>query len=119
MATKKKKAHKKLPINEYKVEIIFSPEDEAFVARVPELAGCATHGNTQEEALKNAHEAIEIYIESLLSSGKEIPTPLARKKFSGNIPLRIDPILHRDIALKADGENLSVNKYIEKLLKTG
>lgn len=116
---RKKKAHNAFPIKEYKVEIAFSPEDEAFVARVPELPNCITHGDSQEEALKMAHEAIEVYLESLLADGKVIPTPMARRKFSGKIPLRIDPVLHRDIAVKADGENISVNRYIEKLLKTG
>ncbi|MEZ4814264.1 MAG: type II toxin-antitoxin system HicB family antitoxin [Bdellovibrionota bacterium] len=115
---RKKKVNNEFPITEYKVEIAFSPEDEAYLARVPELPGCVTHGDTQEEALKMAHEAIEVYLESLVSDGKEIHTPMVRKKFSGNIPLRIDPVLHRDIALKADGEKLSVNKYIEKVLKT-
>ncbi len=114
---RKKKARKKFPTTEYKVEIAFSPEDDSFVARIPELPGCVTHGDSQQEALKMAYEAIEVYLESLIDAGKEVPTPMARKKFSGNIPLRIDPVLHRDIALKADGENLSVNKYIEKLLK--
>lgn len=118
MAHKKKKS-RVFPITEYKVEIAFSPEDDAYVARVPELLGCITHGNSQVEALRMAHEAIELYLESLEKHGKKIPTPLARKKFSGNIPLRIDPVLHRDIALKADGEKMSVNKYIEKLLKIG
>lgn len=116
---RKKKSRKEFPIKEYKVEIAFSPEDEAYVARVPELPSCVTHGETQEEALEMAHEAIEVFLESLVADGKEIPIPMARRKFSGKIPLRIDPVLHRDIAVKADGENISVNRYIEKLLKTG
>ena len=114
---RKKKTHKAFPITEYKVEIAFSPEDKAFLARVPELPGCVTHGESQEEALRMAHEAIEVYLETLVASGKIIPTPLARRKFSGKIPLRIDPVLHRNVVLKADGENLSLNKYIEKVLK--
>ncbi len=116
---RKTKTPNEFPTTEFKVEISFSPEDEVYIARVVELPGCVTHGETQEKALKMAHEATEIYLESLAAEGKKIPIPMARKNFSGNIPLRIDPVLHRDIALRADGENLSVNKYIEKVLKTG
>lgn len=40
----------------YKYEIIiyWSKEDEAFIAEVPELPGCMAHGETPEDALKNA-----------------------------------------------------------------
>ncbi len=116
---RKKKILSKFPVTEYKVEIVFSSQDGVYVARIPELPGCASHGASQEEALKMAHEAIELYLESLFDEGREIPVPLSRRKFSGKIPLRIDPVLHRDIALKAGQENISVNRYIEKLLKTG
>ena len=34
-----------------------------FTAYVPSLPGCISEGNTQEEALKNIHEAIELYLE--------------------------------------------------------
>jgi len=115
----KKNSKTDFALTEYKVEISFSPEDEAYIATVPELPGCASHGDTPKEALKMAFEAVELYLEVLQKSGKEIPLPMTRKKFSGKIPLRIDPLLHRDISVKADNEKISLNKYIERVLKTG
>ena len=109
---KKKKTELK-----YRLEINWSPEDEAFVANVPELPGCMTHAGTAEEAVLMAQEAIEGYIESLQARGKSVPLPLAEKRFSGKIPLRIDPNLHRDIAVKAEIEGVSVNRFIERKLK--
>ncbi|PNV77760.1 MAG: antitoxin HicB, partial [Thermoproteota archaeon] len=41
---------------------------------VPFLPGCITYGDTVEEALKNAKEAIELYIESLKEHREDIPT---------------------------------------------
>ncbi|MBI4402986.1 MAG: toxin-antitoxin system HicB family antitoxin [Deltaproteobacteria bacterium] len=76
-----------------------------------------THGATPEEAIKNAKEAIEGYVESLKTRKLPVPEPLAEKKFSGNIPLRIDPVLHRDLATRAAIEGTSLNKLIEKRLK--
>ena len=101
----------------YKVEINWCAQDKAYVVRVPELPGCLTHGDTPEHALQMAYEAIEGYIESLKSRGLHIPKPFAEKTFTGNIPLRIDPTLHRDLASKANIEGVSLNKLIESKLK--
>ncbi len=44
----------------YETIIYWSNEDEAFIAEVPELPGCMAHGDTQQEALSNACDAIEL-----------------------------------------------------------
>ena len=49
---------RKAEVLEYQVNIAFDPRDGIFVARVPELENCHTHGKTAEEALSNAREAI-------------------------------------------------------------
>jgi len=104
----------------YKLEITWSREDDSFVVNIPELPGCMTHGETIEEALSMAQEVVSVYLESLKSRGLPIPKPLSEKEFSGKIPLRIDPALHRDLMTKAYIVGLSLNKYIEtKLKKTG
>ena len=48
-------------------------EDGVFVAEVPALPGCITQGNTRQEAIANAKEAIELYLESLEAHGEPIP----------------------------------------------
>ena len=56
----------------YKIQI--RPEtDGTYTVIVPSLPGCLTFGDSIEEALEMAKEAIEVYIESLDSRGKEIP----------------------------------------------
>jgi len=45
-----------------------------YSAVVPTLPGCATFGETIEEAIEMAKEAIEAYVESLLARGEEVPT---------------------------------------------
>lgn len=53
--------------------LIQRDEDGAFVAEVPSLPGCITQGATRQEALRNAHEAIEAYLESLRERDEPIP----------------------------------------------
>lgn len=101
----------------YKIDISWSDEDDCYVVRVPELPGCITDGNTLEEAAKNAKEAIQSRLESMTREGKPYPKAIASKKFSGKIPLRIDPELHRNLAISANIEGESLNKFIERKLK--
>lgn len=47
-----------------KLKIVLQPSDEGgFTAMVPALPGCISEGDTREEALANAREAIELYLE--------------------------------------------------------
>jgi len=55
--------------------IILRKEPEGgYTVIVPSLPGCVTYGDTIEEAIEMAKEAIELYIESLREHGEEIPT---------------------------------------------
>ncbi len=45
-----------------------------YTVTVPSLPGCVTYGDTIEDAIKKAREAIELYLESLREHGEEIPT---------------------------------------------
>jgi len=57
----------------YRVLLRKEPEG-GYTVIVPFLPGCITYGDTVEEALKNAKEAIELYIESLKEHREDIPT---------------------------------------------
>ena len=61
----------------YKYEIIlyWSNEDQAFIAEVPELPGCMAHGQTQEAALKNVNESIQLLSWSISKVQSRSPLP--------------------------------------------
>jgi predicted RNase H-like HicB family nuclease len=63
----------------YEVIIYWSEEDQAFVAEVPELPGCAAHGDTQESALNNALDAIHLWIDTAREFGDPVPEPKGRR----------------------------------------
>jgi predicted RNase H-like HicB family nuclease len=65
--------------NKFEVIIFWSDEDAAFVADVPELPGCMAHGSSHAEALENAQQAIELWIETARERGVEIPQPKGRR----------------------------------------
>jgi len=57
----------------YKILLKKEPEG-GFTVFIPSLPGCITFGDTADEAIEKAKEAIELYIESLKAHGEEIPT---------------------------------------------
>ena len=65
--------------NRYEIIIFWSDEDASFVADVPELPGCMAHGASHAEALANAEEAIQLWVETAVSLGRSIPQPKGRR----------------------------------------
>lgn len=65
--------------NRYEIIIFWSDEDGSFVADVPELPGCMAHGASHAEALANAEEAVQLWIETAISLGRSIPQPKGRR----------------------------------------
>ena len=66
----------------YEVIIYWSEEDQAFVAEVPELPGCAADGKTYQDALANVEVIIQEWIESAKELGRPIPAPKGRLVFA-------------------------------------
>jgi predicted RNase H-like HicB family nuclease len=65
-------------MSKYEVIIYWSDEDGAFVAEVPELAGCMADGATYQTALANAEVIIQEWLESARQLGRPIPEPKGR-----------------------------------------
>jgi antitoxin HicB len=58
----------------YTYSVVLTPDEKGgFTVTVPSIPGCITEGDTFEEALINAKEAIELCIEDILERGEEIP----------------------------------------------
>jgi predicted RNase H-like HicB family nuclease len=66
-------------IHKYEVIIFWSEEDRVFIAEVPELPGCAIHGDSPENALASCDEAIELWLDAAKEFGRLIPEPKGRR----------------------------------------
>ncbi len=65
-------------MTKYEIILYWSEEDEAFIAEVPELAGCSADGPTRQAALENAEIIIGEWIETARELGRPIPEPRGR-----------------------------------------
>jgi predicted RNase H-like HicB family nuclease len=66
-------------MHKYEIIIYWSREDQAFVAEIPELPGCTAHGPTPQEALANAQDAIQLWIDTAQEFGDPVPEPKERR----------------------------------------
>ncbi|MCI9223860.1 MAG: type II toxin-antitoxin system HicB family antitoxin [Acutalibacter sp.] len=69
-------------MNRYEVILYWSEEDSAYIAEVPELAGCMADGETMLEAVANAQRVIEEWVETAQELGRPIPEPKGRLRYA-------------------------------------
>jgi predicted RNase H-like HicB family nuclease len=67
---------------QYEIVLYWSKEDQAFIAEVPELPGCAADGATYQEALANAEVIIQEWIETARNLGRPIPEARGRLMYA-------------------------------------
>jgi predicted RNase H-like HicB family nuclease len=71
-----------MPKPKYEVINFWSEEDQAFIAEVPELPGCAADGKTYRDALANVQVVVKEWLETVTELGRPIPQPKGRLVFA-------------------------------------
>ena len=104
---------------EYRVVVEWSPEDEAFVARVPALPGCAAHGRTPERATREAVIAARAMLDSMRAHGLSLPAKDLTPRHSGQLRLRLPRSLHERLSRLAALDGVSLNQELVSLLSAG
>lgn len=99
--------------------IIVRPSSEGgYVAKIAELPGCLTQGDTLDDAIKMIEDAKAGWIDIALQDGREIPEP-SDDQLSGKFNVRIPKSLHRELVARAREENVSLNQLAVYLLSSG
>lgn len=114
---------------------IFHKEDNAYWVEFPDLEGCNSCGDTLEETMENAQEALGLYLVSLLESGQELPTASDIKDVVSDdttsyVSVDIDRYrrstkavkktlsLPEWLAVEAEKQNISLSKVLQEGLKS-
>lgn len=110
-------ARPSLDLNHYSYRVVWSPEDGEYVATALEWGpGLSWLDEDPTAALAGLRDVIRESIEDLLADGKPVPSPLADRDYSGRLLLRMPKPLHRDLAIHAAEENVSLNSLAVRLL---
>lgn len=99
-------------LEKYTYRIEWSEEDKTHIARCLEFPSLATHGDTIESALREIEAVVSETIKWMKEENEDIPEPLGKKKFKGNLTLRVPSDVHRSLAIKSAEQGVSINQYI-------
>jgi len=106
--------------NDYPMRVYQDFEEDSFdwIVEFPDLPGCIGVGDTVEEALSEANGNKEEWLETAIQAGREVPLPSTSfvDNYSGKFNLRIPKSLHRELALQAELEGVSLNALCSTLL---
>ena len=97
---------------------ILIPDEESgtYTAVILEFPGCIAQGDTPQEAYEHLEDAAKEWIEAALDLKQEIPSPSQSLSFGGKVLLRLPKSLHRQSALIAEKEGVSLNQFIVSAL---
>lgn len=100
-------------------EVIKSSADGGYVGYFPELPGCITQGETIEEIKEMMQDAKLCWILGTLEDGYPVPEPESNENYSGKFNLRVSKSLHRQLAMQAKVENVSLNTLATTFIAQG
>jgi len=94
----------------YTYRVTWSPEDQEYIGLCAEFASLSWLAKTPEKALKGIQKIVADIVADLQASGEPVPVALAEKHYSGEFRVRIPPLLHRNLALMAAEQGVSLNR---------
>lgn len=97
---------------QYAYRVVWSNEDNQFVATVAEMPLLSWLAPTQAEALEGLRSLVDDVIADMHATGEKVPEPFSMRSFSGKFIVRIPPELHRRLAIEAAEEHVSLNRLI-------
>ncbi len=97
-------------ISHYTYRVTWSVEDQEFVATCLEFPSLSWLAATQVDALTGLEQVIADSITDMRREDESIPSPLSERTFSGKFNLRVGESLHRQLAIEAAEEKLSINQ---------
>jgi predicted HicB family RNase H-like nuclease len=103
-------------VSHYTYRVSWSAEDDAFVATCLEFPSLSWLAASQVEALRGLESVLRDALVDMEEQGEQVPMPLSERKFSGKFNVRVGEHLHRDLAMHAAEEHMSLNQYVVKKL---
>jgi predicted HicB family RNase H-like nuclease len=99
-------------IKHYTYRVTWSSEDDEHLGLCAEFQSLSWLAKTQEAALKGIGKVVADVVADLQANGEPVPVPepLAEKHYSGEFRVRILPQLHRNLAMMAAEQGVSLNR---------
>lgn len=102
--------------DKYAYRIAWSEEDKEYVGLCAEFPSLSWLDKSQDKAFKGIRQLVAEVIDDLQSQHELIPEPLSSKRFSGKFVVRVTPECHRELALEAQENKVSLNRFVSDKL---
>lgn len=96
--------------DKYSYRVSWSEEDRQHVGLCVEFPALSWLANTPEAALRGIRKVVAEVVSDLVAQGEAVPEPLSAKAYSGKFVVRVPPDLHRQLALEAALQGVSLNR---------
>ena len=105
-----------LKSNQYIYRITWSEDDSEFVGLCVEFPSLSYLASSPQKALNGIMKVVEEVVQDMTDNNETIPEPLNSRQYSGKFMVRIPPEVHRQLAIEAAEENISLNRLISSKL---
>ena len=103
-------------VKHYAYRVMWSTEDDEYVATVAEFPSLSWLHADQTKALRGLVDLVADVVADLEANGEQVPEPVADRRFSGKFNVRVPQSLHRELAIAAAEEGVSLNRLVSDRL---
>ena len=100
----------------YAYRIMWSEEDGEYVGLCTEFPSLSWLAGSPEQALRGIRKVVAKAVSDMNKNREVPPSPLSGRAFSGKFIVRVPPEVHRELALKAAEERVSLNRLVSAKL---
>lgn len=105
-----------IDIKHYTYRLSWSRDDSEYVATCAEFPSLSWLASDQADALAGLLAVVREIIDDMADTGEPIPEPIAERRYSGRFNVRVPESLHRELALAAAEQGVSLNRLVSDRL---
>ncbi|WEV41657.1 type II toxin-antitoxin system HicB family antitoxin [Bifidobacterium sp. ESL0682] len=99
-------------IHHYTYRVSWSSDDGEFVGTVVEFPSLSWLSKSQVEAFQGICNLTAQTVEDMEANDESVPEPIADKHYSGKFVVRVTPEQHRELAMEAAEQQVSLNRLV-------
>ncbi len=102
----------------YTYRVTWSQEDHQCVGLCVEFPSLSWLAATPEKALRGIRKVVADVVKDMQTNDESVPEPLSSRRYSGKFMVRVPPEVHRQLALEAAEEDISLNRLVSAKLSS-
>jgi predicted HicB family RNase H-like nuclease len=105
-------------LDQYTYRVTWSDEDNQCVGLCAEFPSLSWLDATPEKTLRGIRRVVAQAVKDMRTHGEPVPEPISRRRYSGKFMVRVPPEVHRQLAIEAAEEAVSLNRLVSTKLSS-